>query len=113
MKAGLKVKVKDMECFDSQYSAISVLRLLLLMEREKLATLTCSNIENDFLLCLSESLMDHNLERREAQPEIWQFEQDYMVDFLHQKCGLQEEKLSQRFGSLNKTTWLTFYIRNV
>ena len=84
MKAGLKVKVKDMECFDSQYSAISVLRLLLLMEREKLTTLTSSNIENDFLLCLSESLMDHNLERSKAQPEIWQFEQDYMVDFIHQ-----------------------------
>ena len=84
MKAGLKVKVEDMECFDSHYSAISVLRLLLLMEGEKLAELARSNIESDYLLCRSESLMDHNLERKEAQPEIWQFEQDYMVDFIHQ-----------------------------
>ena len=83
--AGLKVKVEDMEVIDSHYSAISVLRLLLLIKMTtcwvKLAELARSNI-------LSESLMDHNLERREAQPEIWQLEQDHMVDFIHQKCGL-------------------------
>jgi len=101
MKAGLRAKVEDMECFDSQYSAISVLRLLLLMEKEKLAELAGSNIESDYLLCLSESLMDHNLERREAQPEIWQFEQDYMVDFIHQKCGLQDRFTAEEIHSAN------------
>ena len=94
MKAGLKVKVEDMEGINSHYSAISVLRLLLLMEREKLAELARSNI-------LSESLMDHNLERREAQPEIWQLEQDHMVDFIHQKCGLQDRFTAEEIHAAN------------
>ena len=83
-QAGLKVKVEDIECFDSQYSAISVLRLLLLLEKEKLAEETESNVEDDYLLGLSGSLMDHNEERREEQPGIWEFEEECMVDFIHQ-----------------------------
>jgi len=101
MKAGLRVKVEDMECFDSQYSAISVLRLLLLMDREKLAEETRSNIESDYLLGLSESLMDHNEERKEAQPEIWQFEEDCMVDFIHQNCKLQDKFTREEIHSAN------------
>ena len=101
MKAGLKVKVEDMEVIDSHYSAISVLRLLLLIkmttcwvEREKLAELARSNI-------LSESLMDHNLERREAQPEIWQLEQDHMVDFIHEKRELQDRFTVEEIHAAN------------
>jgi len=101
MQAGLKAVVEDMECFDSQYSAISVLRLLLLMEKEELSEKVGSNIESDYLLCLSESLMDHNLERRKAQPEIWQFEEEFMVEFIHQKCKLKERFTDEEIHAAN------------
>merc|ERR1719228_1385353 len=100
-QSGLKVEVTDMECFDSQYSAISVLRLLLLMEREEMAQKTGSNIVNDYLLCLSKSLMDHNQERKDAQPEIWQFEEDFMVNFIHEKCRLKDRFTAEEIHGAN------------
>jgi len=85
-EAGKRVKVKNMECLDVQYSAISVLRLLLLLEKEKLSKDNRFNDDNkaNYLLRLAGSLMDHNIERKETQPDIWQFEEDCMVDFIHQ-----------------------------
>jgi len=100
-QSGLKVEVTDMEYFDSQYSAISVLRLLLLMEREEKAQKTGSNIDNDYLLCLSKSLMDHNQERKDAQPEIWQFEEDFMVNFIHEKCRLKDRFTAEEIHGAN------------
>ena len=90
--AGVKVKVDNLEDIDTQYSAISVLRLLLLMKREQEADKTGSNIDDDggYLLCLSESLMDHNSDRRLAQEEVWQFEEEFMVHFLLDTCGLRD-----------------------
>ena len=29
-------------------------------------------------------LMDHNEERQAEQPAVWQFEQEFIVDFIHQ-----------------------------
>jgi len=89
-EAGFKAVLEDMESFDSQYSAIAVLRLLLLLDKEVLAEERGSNIHDDYLLCLSKSLMDHNEERRSAQPEIWQFEEEFMVKFIRQTCNLSQ-----------------------
>jgi len=100
-EAGVRARIEDVECYDVQYSAISVLRLLMLMEREKLAEDTETNIDSDYLLGLSGSLMDHNEERREAQPEIWQFEEECMVDFLHQRCQLEERFSAEEIHSAN------------
>ena len=91
--AGVKVKVDNLEDIDTQYSAVAVLRLLLLMKREKEAVKNDSNTDGDdgeYLLCLSEALMDHNSDRRLAQKEVWQFEEEFMVKFLLDTCGLRD-----------------------
>eukprot|EP00092_Neocalanus_flemingeri_P029048 GFUD01031534.1.p1 GENE.GFUD01031534.1~~GFUD01031534.1.p1 ORF type:complete len:540 (+),score=155.73 GFUD01031534.1:1-1620(+) len=100
-EAGVRVRVEDAECFDVQYSAISVLRLLMLLEKEKLAEKAGTNIDSDYLLGLSGSLMDHNQERREAQPEIWQFEEECMVDFIQKKCKLADRFSAEEIHSAN------------
>ena len=62
--AGVRVSVDDLDDVDTQYSAVSVIRLLLLQERELRAETCDSNTDQeDYLLCLSESLMDHNQDR--------------------------------------------------
>ena len=62
--AGVRVRVEDYEAIDSSYSAISVLRLLLLLQREDRAEQEGTHVDGeDYLLCLSQSLMDHNADR--------------------------------------------------
>ena len=86
-RAGLSFT--DLETIDSNYSAISVLRLLLLLEREKEAVERGDDDgAGENLLCLAHSLLDHNEERRQAQPQVWQFEEEFMVEFLQKTCGL-------------------------
>ena len=63
-QAGVRVRVEDHESIDTNYSAISVLRLLLLLQREARAEQEDTNVDTeDYLLCLSGSLMDHNSDR--------------------------------------------------
>ena len=56
-------------------------------------------------------LMDHNEDRQAEQPAVWQFEQEFIVDFIHKvlsilviptrtlkiRPNLQKLKLSERF----------------
>jgi len=90
--ANADVSVTNLECVDVQYSAIAVLRLLLLIDREKIAVKSESNTgPSDYLLCLSEQLLDHNIERKVAQPDVWQYEEETMVMFLLEKCGFRHK----------------------
>merc|ERR1711953_1206797 len=91
-QAGVGVRVEDYEAIDTSYSAITVLRLLLLLQREARAELEDTHVDGeDYLPCLSGSLMDHNHDRRAAQPEVWQYEEDTMVRFLHDQCHMASE----------------------
>ena len=96
------ITISDMEALNTNYSAITVLRLLLLLEREREAEAQggCEEGE-DYLLCLADSLLHHNEERRLAQPEVWQFEEELMVEFLQQKCDLGERFSSQEIHAAN------------
>ena len=59
----------------------------MLIDREKIATENQTSTDhNDYLLCLSEQLLDHNCDRKVAQPEVWEYEEDTMVKFLLEKC---------------------------
>ena len=59
------------------YSAVTVLRLLLLMESE--------GREGGGLLG---QMMDHNEERQAEHPELWQFETEFVVRQLQERLGL-------------------------
>ena len=65
-------------------------RLLLLLQRERAALNARSQCDDDtdYLLCLADSLMDHNTVRREEQREVWAWEQQTMVTWLRDTCGL-------------------------
>jgi len=90
--ANANVNITKLDCVDVQYSAIAVLRLLMLIDREKIATENQTSTDhNDYLLCLSEQLLDHNCDRKVAQPEVWEYEEDTMVKFLLEKCGVRDK----------------------
>ena len=82
------VHITDLESLNTNYCAITVLRLLLLLEREREAECRGGNVDGeDYLLCLAETLLHHNEDRRLAQPEVWQYEEDLMVHFLQHKTS--------------------------
>ena len=59
------------------------------MQREKEAVERRSSCDDkDYLLCLAASLMDHNEVRREEQAEVWAWEEETMVTWIRDKCGL-------------------------
>ena len=101
------VNITDLESLDTNYSAITVLRLLLLLEREREAEALGGNVGGDegegedYLLCLAETLLHHNEERRLAQPEVWQFEEELMVHFLQETCQLAGRFSSQEIHAAN------------
>ena len=101
-RIGLNNTSMDMEELNPNYSAISVLRLLLLLERERKAVEVGSNMSGeDYLLCLASSLLDHNQERRLAQPDVWQFEEEFMVEFLQKTCQLGERFSREEIHAAN------------
>ena len=75
------------------YSALTVLRLLLLMERE--------GREGGGLIG---KMMDHNEERRTEHPELWDFETEFVVRPLQERLGLaarfSEEQIRRAAGIL-------------
>ena len=75
------------------YSAVTVLRLLLLMEREEREGRG-----------LTGKMMDHNEERRTEHPEVWKFETEFVVRQLQERLGLSsrfpEEQIGLRQGRI-------------
>ena len=83
----------SLEDWDSQYCGITVLRLLLRLEKEKLREEKKKEREDADVnngMSLISTLMDHNLERQAEHPGIWQYETEFMVDFIYNKLQLQE-----------------------
>ena len=50
---------------------------------------------------MAETLLHHNEDRRLAQPEVWQFEEDLMVHFLQETCQLAGRFSSQEIHAAN------------
>ena len=68
---------------------VSCYRLLLLLQKEKDALRTRSNCDpGDYLLCLADTLMDHSEVRSREQREVWAWEEETMVTWLRDTCGL-------------------------
>ena len=60
------------------------------MQREKEGLSVRSHCDNDsdYLLCLAESLIDHNEVRRVEQREVWDWEQETMVTWIRDTCSV-------------------------
>ena len=69
-QSGFKAKIRAVGRFDSQFSAITVLRLLTWLETERQYRDIVLNME------------DHDQERREHQPHTWNMQKHFIVDFI-------------------------------
>ena len=70
VKSGFRANVGEDDIFNKQYSFITVLRLLEY----------CNKAEEK--RDLIERMEDHNLERREKEPQTWNFQKELIVDFI-------------------------------
>jgi hypothetical protein len=101
LEAGWRAQVDSLEGYDSQYSAVTVIRLLLVMEREQKLDVTKKQVDKKLgevkqVHGLTRHLMDHNVERRTEQPKVWMFEKEFIVDFIHNNLQLQERFLEDQ-----------------
>ena len=79
-----KAEDGQIDDFYPAYSAITVLRLLLLLERISVfgeGSKYESKQENSDRMW--DHMMDHNEERKLEQPEAWKFEKEFIVNFIH------------------------------
>ena len=82
---GFRANVEDVDEFNQQYSAVTVLRLLRVMEKEERLNSVMKNIPAercDHILGMIGNLMDHNEDRKMEQPDVWQFEKEFIINFL-------------------------------
>ena len=81
---GFRAFLTDTEEFNQQYSAVTVLRLLTVMEKEERMKTVKKNQTDvcDHVLGMVGNMMDHNEERKLEQPDVWQFETEFIVNFL-------------------------------
>ena len=67
-----------MPYWDKQYSAITVLRLLMCQQEEE-------NNNPELIsqgIWMLDKLLDHNYDRKKEQPKIWDFEKEFIIDFI-------------------------------
>ena len=79
---------------ETSYSAIAVLRLLLLLNQSNEVDENenkKANIKTLGVVSVIEKMMDHNEDRRTEHPEIWSFETEFIVKFIHEKLGLYSQ----------------------
>ena len=69
-ESGWRAKIRRLDQFNSQYSAIIVLRLLAWLETDRQYRDIVLNME------------DHDQERREHQPHTWDMQKHFIVDFI-------------------------------
>ena len=82
---GLRATIDEVDEFDIQYSAVTVLRLLRVMEREEeMKKVDRNNNDDDcsHILGMVSKLMDHNEERQMEHPDIWNFEKEFIINFI-------------------------------
>ena len=106
--AGYKAEDWQIDEFYPAYSAITVLRLLLLLERRsKFRELGKDNRKQMNSDGMWDHMMDHNEERKVEQPEAWKFEKEFIVNFIHKVriyiCQF-ENQIRLRIFSSNLTT---------
>ena len=73
-QSGFRAKIKKLGVLNSQYSALTVLRLLLWLDRDSQYRDIVLNME------------DHDKERREHQPDTWNMQKQIIVDFIQKVC---------------------------
>merc|ERR1711892_468547 len=101
---GFRANVEDVDEFNKQYSAVTVLRLLRVIEKEERLKSVIKNNSSDkceHIVGMLANLMDHNEERQIEQPDVWQFEKEFIIDFLRKiKLGerFPEEKVRRATG---------------
>ena len=81
---GFKAFVSDTEEFNKNYSAVTVLRLLLVMEKEEMMISMKKGKKEECTTTagIVSNMMDHNEERMTEQPDVWKFEKEFIIDFL-------------------------------
>ena len=77
---GFRANVEDVDEFDQQYSAVTVLRLLRVMEKEDGID---TDEKCDHILGMIGNLMDHNEDREMEHPDIWNFEKEFVISFIN------------------------------
>ena len=84
---GFMADVEHLDVLDKQYCAITVLRLLKKCEEEDDKVNLIDTNKNKELPSYSHGmihkLLDHNEDRRIEQPQIWEFEKEFIIDFIH------------------------------
>lgn len=83
---GLRARVDNILAISEEYCCIASLRLLLLLEQEK---------KGKFSKFVNQ-MMDHCEEIREENPDMWQFHQQFVVDYIRKTL-----KLGERFSEEN------------
>ena len=79
---------------ETSYSAIAVLRLLLLLKQSKeedVKDIKKVNMKTSGVVAVIENMMDHNEDRRTEHPDIWRFETEFIVKFIHDNLGLSSQ----------------------
>jgi len=80
--------------YDTQYCAVTTLRMLLVMEKEGAAKKKKVEKEGKkgakTVRGLTKQLMDHNLERQTEQADMWALEEEFIVKFIHKQLGLEK-----------------------
>ena len=74
---GFRADIGQLEVWDKQYSAITVLRLLRCEEEEN-----TKDDEPEHATGLISKLEDHDEDRRVEEAETWQFQKELIVDFI-------------------------------
>ena len=88
---GFKAAIEDVDEFDQQYSAVTVLRLLRVMEKEEGMTTVDKNShleKSGHIMGMLCNLMDHNEDREIEHPDIWSFEKEFIITFLQKVIHL-------------------------
>ena len=88
-QSGFKAKIRAVGRFDSQFSAITVLRLLAWLETDRQY--------RDIVL----DMEDHDQERRENQPHTWNIQKQIIVDFIQNlaaKCAANSEPVLSEYS---------------
>ena len=103
--ADWEADVPRFDQYDSQYCAVTTLRMLLVMEKEEAEAAMLveeKEVEKEVrkeamrVDGLTKQLMDHNLERQAEQADMWALEEEFIVKFIHGQLGLEERFSSEQ-----------------
>ena len=81
---GYRATIEELGDFNQQYSAVTVLRLLMVMEKEDEKEVDDEKSDEDceYTEGMIRTMMDHNKEREREQPDLWKFEKEFIINFI-------------------------------